>query len=241
MRFPHLGIAAAAGPAGQQLDSRFLATLLGWPPPLTKEAQQRGSPSLLFERSPPPTAKAWRRDALSPSCGGRRRWPCRHSSAAHASPSRRGRRRQPPTSRGTTRSPNSGSPPSNSAARAASSRRGRRRHREGPNFDARFSPSGRPPPLAVWVQQRDMFSPDSKRSPLPNARSRSATRASPPPGGRRRWSCGSSSAKYSPPTRRGRRRQSEGPAVRRALLPLREAAAADRVGLADSTRSPPPP
>ena len=226
MRFPHLGIAAAAGPAGQQLDSRFLATLLGWPPPLTKEAQQRGSPSLLFERSPPPTAKAWRRDALSPSCGGRRRWPCRHSSAAHASPSRRGRRRQPTTSHGTTRSPQfrvaavqqrssrrliskrPPPPPRRSEFRrtllplreaAAASRVGpAARHVlprleevaaaecQVPQCDARFSPSGRPPPLVVWVQQREIFSPDSKRPPPPKRRSRGATRASPPPGGRRR-------------------------------------------------------
>jgi hypothetical protein len=36
--------------------------------------------------------------------------------------------------------------------------------------DVHISPLWRPPPLTVWVEQRDSFSPDSKRSPPPTAK-----------------------------------------------------------------------
>ena len=166
--------------------ARRALPILRWLPPLALQAQQRSSRFSITQRLPPPTTNVPRHDAL----------PQFRVAAVQQRSSRRLISKRPPP------------PPRRSEVRrallplreaAAAGRVGpAARHVlprleevaaaecQVPQCDARFSLSVRPPPLAVWVQKRDIFSPDSKRPPPPKRRSRSATRASPPPGGRRR-------------------------------------------------------
>ena len=132
--------AAAAGRAGQQSDSQFLATISEWPLPLTLQVQQRGSRFLATPR--PLTTEVQQRglrlphleDVATADCkgpaarsapaswGARRCSPCRPSSATISSSrcSQGGRRRWP-------RRPSSAAHTTLSPRIVATARQGQRR------------------------------------------------------------------------------------------------------------------